>query len=184
VVKSTTCASSGPDQFGGYCHSSHIGQQTGENPVYLSSSRLLIEADLSACFGGGLPVLLAGDLNAKHVDWNSLLNTRRGKLLCDYADYNSCLIFGPDIPTNNPYNPSANPDDFDIVIAKEVPFPAYLTSCSQLSSEHFPVLIDTACRSSFLNTHRIALISGALTGLNSKLTWKIKFRSIRNCTTG
>jgi hypothetical protein len=34
------------------------------------------------------------------------------------------------------------------------------------------------------NTHRIALISGALSGPTSKLTWKIKFRSIRNCTKG
>jgi len=32
---------------------------------------------------------------------------------------------------------------------KELPFPVYLTSCSALSSDHLPVLIDTACRSSF-----------------------------------
>jgi hypothetical protein len=38
----------------------------------------LIGAELTACFGGGLPVLMAGDLNAKHVDWNSQLTTRRG----------------------------------------------------------------------------------------------------------
>jgi hypothetical protein len=37
--------------------------------AYLSPSRPLIEADLSACLSGGLPVLMAGDLNAKHVDW-------------------------------------------------------------------------------------------------------------------
>jgi hypothetical protein len=33
--------------------------------VYLSPSRPLIGADLTACFGEGLPVLMAGDLNAK-----------------------------------------------------------------------------------------------------------------------
>jgi hypothetical protein len=54
--------------------------------AYLSRSRPLIGPDLDACFGGGLPVLLAGDLNAKHVDWNSRLITRRGKLVRDYAD--------------------------------------------------------------------------------------------------
>ena len=37
--------------------------------AYLPPSRPLIGADLTACFGGGLPVLMAGDLNAKHVDW-------------------------------------------------------------------------------------------------------------------
>jgi hypothetical protein len=33
--------------------------------VYFSPSRSLIGADLTACFGVGLPVLIAGDLNAK-----------------------------------------------------------------------------------------------------------------------
>ena len=111
--------------------------------------RSLIGADLDACFGGGLPVLLAGDLNAKHVDWNSRLSTRRGKLLRDYADGNSCLIFEPDSPTTNPYNSSATPDVLDIVITRGLPSPVHLTSCSALSSDHLPVLIDTTCRSSF-----------------------------------
>jgi len=38
--------------------------------AYISPSRPLIGVGLSACFGGGMPVLMAGDLNAKHVDWN------------------------------------------------------------------------------------------------------------------
>jgi hypothetical protein len=44
--------------------------------AYLSPSRPLIGAELDACFGIELPVLMAGDLNAKHVDWNSRLSTR------------------------------------------------------------------------------------------------------------
>ena len=102
--------------------------------AYLSPSRPLIGADLTACFGGGLPVLLVGDLNAKHVDWNSRLTTRRGKLLRDYAE-NSCLIFGPYSPTTNPYNPSATSDVLDITVTKDVPFQVCQTSCSALSSE-------------------------------------------------
>jgi hypothetical protein len=116
--------------------------------VYLFPSRPLIGAYLSVCFGGGLPILMAGDLNAKHVDWNLRLSTRRGKLLRDYADGN-CLIFGPDSPITNPYNPLAIPDVLDIVITKNLPFPVYLTSCSALRSDHLPVLIATTCRSSF-----------------------------------
>ena len=47
--------------------------------AYLSPSGPLIEADLSACLCRGLPVPVAGDLNAKHVDWNSrLITTRAG----------------------------------------------------------------------------------------------------------
>jgi hypothetical protein len=72
--------------------------------AYLSPSRQLIGADLSACFGEDFPVL-----NAKHVDWNSRLTTRRGKLLRDYAEGNSCLIFGSDTITTKPHNPSGAP---------------------------------------------------------------------------
>jgi hypothetical protein len=54
--------------------------------AYLSPSRTLIGAELTACFGGGLPDSMAGNLNAKHVDWNSRLSTRRGKLLRVYAE--------------------------------------------------------------------------------------------------
>jgi len=84
---------------------------------------------------------MAGDLNAKHVDWNSRLNTRRRKLLRDYADGNSCLIIGPDSPTTNPYNPLVTPDALEIVITKILSFPGYLTSCSALSSDHLPIRI-------------------------------------------
>jgi hypothetical protein len=59
---------------------------------------------------------MAGDLKAKHVDWNSRLTSRRGNLLRDYADGISCLIFGPDTPTTNPYNPSATPDILYIAV--------------------------------------------------------------------
>jgi hypothetical protein len=117
--------------------------------AYISPSRPLIGADLDACFGGVLPVLLAGDLNAKHVDWNSRLITRRGKLLRDYADENSCQIFGPDSPTNIPYNQSATPDVLDIVITRHLPSSVHLTSYSARSSDHLPEHIDTVCRSSF-----------------------------------
>jgi hypothetical protein len=124
-------------------------------------------------------VLLAGDLNIRHVDWNSRLSTKRGKLVGDYADEKSCLIFGPDTPTTNPYNPSATADALDIVIPRDLPS-VYMTSCSALSPDHLPVIIETSCRSSF-QSHRIAMTSGAQPWPNSRPNWKLKFRSIRNC---
>jgi hypothetical protein len=94
---------------------------------------------------------MAGDLNAKHVDWNPRLITVRGKLLRDYADRHSCLIHGPDSPTTVFYNPSATPDVLDIALTKNLRTPVHLIACSALSSDHLPVLIDTTCRSSFVN---------------------------------
>jgi hypothetical protein len=57
--------------------------------VYLSPTRHLIESDLSECLSGEFPVLVAGDLNAKHTDWNSRLTTVKGSLLRDYAIRNT-----------------------------------------------------------------------------------------------
>ena len=94
-----------------------LGLQTGENPSGLPITFPPIDRSERDSFsGGGLPVLMFGDLNAKHVDWNSRLTTRRGKRLHDYANGNSCLIFGSDTPTTNPYNPSATPDVLDIAV--------------------------------------------------------------------
>jgi hypothetical protein len=150
--------------------------------AYLSPSRPLTGADLSAFFGGGLPVFMAGDLNAKRVDWNSRLSTKREKLLRDFAE-NSGLIFGPDIPTTNPYNHLATSDVFDIVITKDFTSPVYLTLCFALSSYHLSVTINTTCRSFFQhppdrpNYRRTDWAT-------SKLTWKIKFHSNQNYKTG
>jgi len=72
-----------------------------------------------------------------------------GKFLHDYADENSCLIFGLDTPTTNPYNSSATPNVLDTVIVKDLLFPVYLTLSSALNSDHLLVLIHTACHSSF-----------------------------------
>ena len=59
-------------------------------------------------------------------------------------------------PHNRPctigtYKPSATPDVLDIAVTKNLPTTVYLTVCTAISSDHLPVLIDTRCRSSFLN---------------------------------
>ena len=73
--------------------------------TYLSPSRPVTRAELTASFCGGLPVLMAGHLNDKPVVWNLRLSTRRAKPLRDYANEISCLIFGQDFPNANSYKP-------------------------------------------------------------------------------
>jgi len=100
--------------------------------VYLSPSWPLIDLDLSACLGGGVPVLMVADLNAKHMDWNSRLITTGGRLGCNYANENSCLIYRSDTPTTLPYNSSTTPDVLDIVFTKNLVTTVYLSTCSAL----------------------------------------------------
>jgi hypothetical protein len=84
--------------------------------AYLAPTPPLIESDLTECLSGGIPVLMAGDINAKHKDWNSRLTTARPSLLLDYANRNSFFICGPDSPTMVPYTHNATPDVLDIVV--------------------------------------------------------------------
>jgi hypothetical protein len=119
--------------------------------AYLWPSRLLNESDLTERLSGGIPVLIAGDPNAKHKHWNSRLPTSRSSLLRDYVDRNSCLIYRPDSPTTAPYTHQATPDVLDIVVVNDFVLPVHLTVCAALSSDHLPILIDTSCRSSFHN---------------------------------
>jgi hypothetical protein len=72
---------------------------------------------------------MAGDLNAKHTDWNSRLITTTGALLLDYANRNACLIYGPYSPTTVPYQQTANPDVLDTVVVKDFVLPVHLTVC-------------------------------------------------------
>ena len=94
---------------------------------------------------------MVGDLNDKHVQWNSRLIITKGRVFCNCANENCCLIYGPDTPTTVSYNFIPIPDALDTVIAKDPVTPVYLTMCSRLRADHLPVLINTRCWTDFLN---------------------------------
>jgi hypothetical protein len=89
---------------------------------------------------------MAGHLKAKHVDWNPRLLTTRARLLRDYPNKNVFWIYSWDTPIISPYNPCATSFVLDIVLTKSLVTPVYLTACSELSFDKFPVLIDTRRR--------------------------------------
>jgi len=115
--------------------------------VYLSFSMPLFVSDLSHFLRGDLAIHMAGDLNAKHIDWNSGLITRC-RLVHDYTDQNSLCIGW--ITYNHALQILNTNGDIAIIITKDVT-PEYLTICSTLSSDHLPILIDMQCWSSFFN---------------------------------
>ena len=103
-------ARSGPDPLGGYRHPSNFGQQTAVSPCGLPF--VFPPTDRSG------PVRLFRRWIAGLDGWRPQrqtrgfeleADTRLRKLTRDYADENSCVIFGPDYPTTNPYNPSVIP---------------------------------------------------------------------------
>jgi hypothetical protein len=131
--------------------------------TYVSPTRLLIKSELTECLSGFSSVLMGGDLNAKHRDWNCRLTTSRGSLLCDYANRNSSLVYGTDSPTTNPYNSNATPNVLDIVIVKDFVLPVHLTVCQALSSDHH-LSSPTQYVEHLFTTHRTTPTSREWTG--------------------
>jgi hypothetical protein len=139
--------------------------------AHLSPTLPLIDIDLTECLSWGISVLMAGNLNAKHTDWNFWGFKARGALLRDYADRNACLMYGPDSPATFLYQLNTDPDILDIVVYKGFVSTVYLTVCPALSSGHLPVLIDTTYRTSFI-TILTAPISSDWTGWHARLASK------------
>ena len=110
----------------------------------------IIMSDLALCLRGGLPVLMVGDVNSKHVDWNFRLIILRNNLLRELAD-RVLLDLWAGFTHHCPVQSFCHPDVLGIVLTKDSHTPVHLTACSALSSDHLPVLIDTGSRSSFLN---------------------------------
>jgi hypothetical protein len=122
--------------------------------AYLSTTLLLIEWELKEGLSGGFPVLKAGDLKAKHPDYSSRPTT---------AKRSPCVIMPAKPPApfmgrtplsrflTNPMRPPP-PDVFAIVVVKDFVLPVHLTVCSAIRSDHYSVLIVTACQTSFQNT--------------------------------
>jgi len=137
----------GPGPLEGYCHPSHIGRLTRVNPCGLTFT--FAPTDRSGpdrLFRRGIAGLEGRRLQSQTRGLELAAEHETGKLLRDYADETYCLILGPDFPATNPYNPSVTSYVLDIVTTKNFPFPVYLNSCSALSSDNLPVLIDTSCR--------------------------------------
>jgi hypothetical protein len=53
--------------------------------AYLSPTQLLIGSNLTECFSRKLPVLMEGDLNVKHMHWNSRQITARDSIMRYYS---------------------------------------------------------------------------------------------------
>jgi hypothetical protein len=95
--------------------------------AYFSPTRPFIESDLTKFLSGGFPVLMTGDLDAKHPDWNSRMTIARSSLLSDYAKRNSCLIDGTDFPTTVPYKPNVTLDVLHIVVVRDFVLSLHMT---------------------------------------------------------
>jgi hypothetical protein len=79
---------------------------------------------------------LAGDLNAKHLSWNSAVSNPSGEKLLQLFDASVFEISAPQCPTH--YSPVGNGDVLDIVVLKNIRLPSVIVSV--LDSDHLPII--------------------------------------------
>ncbi|GBM09469.1 putative RNA-directed DNA polymerase from transposon X-element [Araneus ventricosus] len=87
-------------------------------------------------------IFIAGDLNAKHRNWNCTVNCKNGKLLLNFAGKPNAKIIAPDTPTHFHRKGAAI---LDLALARNIPHVVSAYSLNELSNDHLPVkfLIDT-----------------------------------------
>ena len=107
-------------------------------------------------------VIIAGDLNAKHRDWQCNSTNRSGTKLYDfyYNGNQNFQILAPAEPTHIPDNANSEPDILDIALVKNVRSTITIKTLNNLDSDHLPVLltlrgsIKLADQRSFLQYHQ------------------------------
>jgi hypothetical protein len=104
--------------------------------VYKSPGRASSDADIIEPLSFRRKSILAGDLNAKHPFWNSIVSHPSGVKLLNLLHINDFEISGPQCPTH--YSPTGNGDVLDIVVHKNVRLSEVIVS-DILDSDHIPV---------------------------------------------
>lgn len=101
-----------------------------------------IRPDLETLLGLSSSVIIAGDLNAKHISWNSHSNNPRGRSLELLSSHLNFDVIAPMNPTHFPRNPDHRPDVLDIALLKNVNLGLRsLEAIQELDSDHRPVVL-------------------------------------------
>ncbi|XP_045466777.1 uncharacterized protein LOC123675461 [Harmonia axyridis] len=121
--------------------------------VYRSPNNGLEEADVKNFFRTKKPTIIAGDLNAKHPDWNSRKTNPQGTKLRAIADKYNLLVLGPEDPTHI-HETTGTMDVLDIALMKNVSANYDIETKMDLSSYHSPVILTLEIRTDRLPTDR------------------------------
>ena len=105
--------------------------------AYLPPTANITPTDLDAIFSLHDTVVLAGDLNCKHVSWNNASVNRNGNTLLSYCLNNSIAINYPNHPTHFPHH--SPPSVLDIALSQRCSTSKPL-SIPTLSSDHNPIV--------------------------------------------
>jgi hypothetical protein len=130
----------------------HNNEQLLFVSTYLPPPEPIIRTDLDKIFSTSTTVVLVGDLNSKHVAWNSSSVDPTGKTLLAYCIDNNLSIHYPNQPTHFPYN--STPSVLDIALTKLCSVSKPLAA-PVLSSDHNPIVFKLHLRPTVSSPRRM-----------------------------
>jgi len=86
-------------------------------------------------------IIVAGDLNSKHTNWDCRVNNLNGVRLQNFIANTPYSIAAPNKPTYFPTDINRLPDILDILLLKSIPFVCMQETLAELDSDHAPVKI-------------------------------------------
>jgi len=113
------------------------------------------------------PIIISGELNAKHKTWGCNVTTLQGKKLLQIATEKACAINALTAPTFYPAHINVKPDILDLTLTKNIKLPIIQRPQPELNSDHSPVIITFNINKTPV-TQRQRIITG-------KINWQ-KFR--------
>lgn len=108
--------------------------------VYYPPCKTFHENDIKNAFMSNSATVMAGDLNAKHSEWNSIVNNQRGLELKRLTDNTAIIVEGPLEPTHFAAGKNSS-DVLDIILLKNINLQYSLETVMELSSDHHPVIL-------------------------------------------
>ncbi|GJQ86526.1 hypothetical protein Trydic_g10426 [Trypoxylus dichotomus] len=100
-------------------------------------------------------VLISGDLNSKHRSWNSRVDNRNGTLLRAWLELQEEFdVASQSDPTYFSSTGLFDPDVFDISVLKDWTFPLRCYMVQELSSDHYPAIMETISICKYVSDRR------------------------------
>ncbi|GFU79579.1 probable RNA-directed DNA polymerase from transposon X-element [Trichonephila clavipes] len=153
------------------------------NPITITSlyipphsDKFLFTLDLENILQINSNCVIFGDFNATHNAWNCSHNSTRGTQLKNFADTLNLNIAYLNMPTR--YGPHSS-NTLDIALINNFNFPYEITSISDLSSDHNPVILNfSLCNITHMDKNRA--ITTCWSTFHKNLDKNIHFADILN----
>lgn len=103
-----------------------------------SGANNIVRSDLDKLLALGTKVLIGGDFNSKHRNWNNFRANKNGNILFKHLESHDYTVLAPDKPTY--YKKTMKyPSTLDIALAKNITTASPLMTLQELPSDHLPV---------------------------------------------